>query len=236
MPICLVKIKSFQPNDTNNQSECTPSITPGLNAQHPIIPDQSPSVKPILQTMTNEATNPPNPPNPFQILGIKPSFSVTPDQIQRAYLQRLSTAHPDLVSQESKPVLDPATLNQARDTLLSDEARANLMLDLVGGPSPKDKSLPDGFLMEMMELRTQIEEELQADPTEARPRWQAWASIERTKTIATITTLFNSIATTPEADHTQIKQTIRTHLNAWRYTERLIEQLDPTYDPSNVEF
>lgn len=186
--------------------------------------------------MTNEATNPPNPPNPFQILGIEPSFSVTPDQIQRAYLQRLSTAHPDLVSQESEPVLDPATLNQARDTLLSDESRANLMLDLKSGPSPKDKSLPDGFLMEMMELRTQIEEELQADPAEARPRWQAWASTNRQETIQTITTLFNNLSAADLPAANQLKQDIRTHLNAWRYTERLIEQLDPTYHPSNADF
>jgi len=230
MPICLVKIKSFQPNYTNNQSECTPSITPGLTAQHPIIPDQDPSVKPILPHMTNDPTKTPN---PFKILGIEPAFSVTPDQIQRAYLQILSTAHPDLVTQDSA-ALDPATLNQARDTLLSDESRANLMLALINGPSPKDKSLPDGFLMDMMQLRTQIEEELEANPTEARPRWQQWAADQRQQTIATITTLFDSLTTAP--DPATIKQTIRTHLNAWRYTERLIEQLDPTYHPSTADF
>jgi len=233
MPICLVKIKSFQPNYTNNQSKCTPSITPGFIAQHHIIPDQSPSVKPILPTMTNEA---PNPPNPFQILGIEPAFSVTQDQIQRAYLQRLSAAHPDLVPQDSESTLDPATLNQARDTLLSDEARANLMLELAAGPSPKDTTLPDGFLMHMMQLRTQIEEELETDPTEARPRWQQWANTERTNTIATISTLFESLPAAEASSASDIKHQIRTHLNAWRYTERLIEQLDPTYHPSNADF
>ncbi len=214
-------------------------MMPGLTAQHPIIPDQSPSVKPILQSMAPSMTNDAQKsPNPFQILGIEPTFTTSPDQIQHAYLQKLSTAHPDLVSQNAtsdSPALDPATLNQARDTLLNDEARANLMLQLAAGPSPKDKSLPDGFLMHMMELRTQIEEELQTDPTEARPRWQSWTNDERTKTIATITTLFNQIQADPTAAN-QIKQDIRTHLNAWRYTERLIEQLDPTYHPSTTDF
>jgi len=29
---------------------------------------------------------------------------------------------------------------------------------------------------------------------------------------------------------------IRTQLNAWRYIERLIEQLDPQYDPNRADF
>ena len=185
-------------------------------------------------------SDPINPANPYQILALTPSFTITPDQIQRAYLQRLSTTHPDLVIQSDQsqlaPQLDPATLNQARDALLNAESRANLMLDLLGGPSPADKSLPDGFLMHMMQLRTQIEEELETDPAEARPRWQQWAADERKKTIATITDLFNQITSADTEESTDLKQEIRTHLNAWRYTERLIEQLDPTYDPSRNDF
>ena len=29
---------------------------------------------------------------------------------------------------------------------------------------------------------------------------------------------------------------VRTRLNAWRYIERLIEQLDPDYDPARADF
>lgn len=180
-------------------------------------------------------TNPSNPQNPFQILALEPSFTVSPENIQRAYLKKLSTTHPDLVSPSDQPQLDPATLNQARDTLLNDEARANLMLALIDGPSPTDTSLPDGFLLHMMQLRTQIEEELQSDPDEARPHWQSWANDQRQQTIQTISALFTNLES-PPPDADTIKQTIRTHLNAWRYTERLIEQLDPTYDPSNADF
>ncbi len=182
--------------------------------------------------------SPSNPSNAYEILGIKPIFSISQDQVQRAYLQKLSTTHPDLVSQESNSSpdqLDPAALNQARDTLLNDESRANLMLALINGPSPKDTTLPDNFLMDMMQLRTQIEEELEADPAEARPRWQSWANQERIKTIQTIADLFNELES-PTADALAIKQHIRTCLNAHRYTQRLIEQLDPTYHPSVADF
>tara|TARA_R110000868_G_scaffold411617_1_gene706295 strand:- start:383180 stop:383767 length:588 start_codon:yes stop_codon:yes gene_type:complete len=189
--------------------------------------------------MTNDPTKSTN---PFEILGFTPSFSITPDQVQRAYLQRLSASHPDL-SGQSTQTLDPATLNHARDTLLNDEARANLMLEHLGGPSPKDHSLPDGFLMEMMQLRTQIEEELDPsnpDHTQARTRWQAWANADRTKTIQTLTQIFKQLESkSPESSTEspdQLKQQIRIHLNAHRYTQRLIEQLDPTYDPSSADF
>ena len=174
--------------------------------------------------------------NPFQILGIEPGFSISPDQIQRAYLQRLASTHPDLGIIEDTNALDPAALNHARDALLDDESRANLLLELVDGPSPKDTTLPEGFLMEMMQLRTQIEEELEENPDVARPHWQQWANDRRTQTIEEISTLFELLNTEPESQHEQIKQTIRTILNAWRYTERLIEQLDPTYDPNKSDF
>ncbi len=178
-------------------------------------------------------TNPQKSTNPYQILGLLPSFSVTPSDIQRAYLARLSSAHPDISAAPTAESIDPATLNTARDTLLDDEARANLMLDLMDGPPPSNHSLPDGYLMEMMELRTQIEEELEENPDEARPRWQQWADDRAKETVAEITGLFEAVQAVDPDEANALKLQIRIQLNAWRYTSRLIEQLDPTYDPAN---
>lgn len=176
--------------------------------------------------------------NPFQMLGIEPSFSITADQVQRAYLARLSSAHPDLVSGDDAVTSDPASLNTARDDLLNDESRANLMLELLQGPPSSDTSLPDGFLMDMMQLRTQVEEDLETEGDAARGRWQSWANARRAETIEHIGELFAQLddASSDESRATAIKQNIRTQLNAWRYTERLIEQLDPTYDPNASDF
>lgn len=177
-------------------------------------------------------TNPKKSTNPYEILGLTPSFSITPNDIQRAYLSRLSAAHPDISAAPPTESLDPATLNTARDTLLDDEARANLMLDLIDGPPPSDHTLPDGYLMEMMELRTQIEEELEENPDESRPRWQHWADDRAKETVAELTNLFNAAESAAPDQADAIKLQIRTQLNAWRYTSRLIEQLDPAYDPA----
>ncbi|MBO6514498.1 MAG: hypothetical protein JJ974_11085 [Phycisphaerales bacterium] len=181
-------------------------------------------------------SNPQKSMNPFEILGISPSFSMTPDEVQRAYLAKLSAAHPDLAASGTLDPVDPATLNTARDTLLDDEARASLMLEILNGPSASDHTLPDGYLMEMMELRTQIEEELEENPDEARPRWQAWADSRARDTVKEISALFESIESASPDQAEGIKLLIRTQLNAWRYTNRLIEQLDPTYDPSSADF
>lgn len=177
-------------------------------------------------------TNPQKSTNPYEILGITPSFSISPAVIQRAYLARLSAAHPDITASPTTESLDPATLNTARDTLLDEEARANLMLDLIAGPPPSNHTLPDGYLMDMMELRTQIEEELQENPSEARPRWQQWADDRAKETVIEITALFSALDSAPADNAEDIKLQIRTQLNAWRYTSRLIEQLDPDYDPA----
>ena len=38
------------------------------------------------------------------------------------------------------------------------------------------------------------------------------------------------------ADDPEVRLTIRRELNVWRYTERMIEQLDPGYDPNTADF
>ena len=39
-----------------------------------------------------------------------------------------------------------------------------------------------------------------------------------------------------ETNEQAVLSEIRTQLNAWRYIERLIEQLDPDYDPNRADF
>lgn len=174
--------------------------------------------------------------NPFEILELSPTFAITPDQIQRAYLQKLSAVHPDLGAANAAPSVDPAALNQARDILVSDEARANLVLELLGGPPASDPSLPDGFLMEMMMVRTQIDEEIQEEGDQARTRWEQWAADQREETLASVSELFTRVQSGDNPDAHAVLKELRTTLNAWRYTERLIEQLDPAYDPAQSDF
>lgn len=164
--------------------------------------------------------------NPYEILGLDVSFAIEPSVVERAYLKRIASAHPDRVGNTG--AVDAAALNAARRCLLDDESRANTVLRLLGGPSAsEDRSLPEGFLMEMMDTRSSMEEELDADPDAARAKWRQWGSDERKKH----TQEFERLLSEPGS-----LGACRTQLNAWRYIERLIEQLDPEYDPARADF
>jgi len=179
--------------------------------------------------------------NPFTQLDLPIRFDLDASTIERAYLTKLASAHPDAGGAGPEHD-DAASLNAARTILLDAEQRANALLAVLGGPSALDcKDLPDGFLMEMMTRREEIEEQIgQADNQagdQARANWESWAHDERVSYSDSVSEKFGSLP----RDESSIERAhklrdIRTLLNAWRYIERLIEQLDPAYDPASADF
>lgn len=180
------------------------------------------------------------PSNPFHILGLSPRFDLDEVALRRAYLARVSAIHPDLAGAEDAQASGhtdgqaaSAELNHAREILANPETRASALLDILGGPSKEsDKSLPPGFLMDIMETREAIETSLAGNQAE-RTRWLAWGTQQRESFTAQVRDQFTAAASSPTPD--ALRQ-IRTTLNAWRYIERLIEQLDPAYDPGDADF
>ncbi|MEM1329492.1 MAG: iron-sulfur cluster co-chaperone HscB C-terminal domain-containing protein [Planctomycetota bacterium] len=179
---------------------------------------------------------PPNPPtggDPFDLLGLRHSFELAPGEIRRAHRARVAAVHPDVSDVGSSEHATAAVLNSARDELLDPERRANVLLARLGGPAASDdKSLPDGFLMEIMELRTEVEAAL-AQGESARAAAQQAAETQRAEMISAVTKAFASLGDAPDR---AALASIRTRLNAWRYIERLVEQLDPEYDPARADF
>lgn len=165
--------------------------------------------------------------DPFAVLGLGRRFDLTRAEIESAYLARIALVHPDVEGGDDAVDL-AAALNAAKRDLLDPERRAGALLALLGGPGKdEDKSLPDGFLGEMMGTREEIEDSLARDPS-ARARWQSWAKGERGRYASRVGGLF--AATPPSLCE------IRRELNAWRYIERLIEQLEIGYDPGTADF
>lgn len=171
--------------------------------------------------------------NPFSVLGLPETYPLDRERIERAYRARLAGAHPD-AGDSTGSSNDPATLNQARSIMLSDEQRASALLALLGGPKAADcKELPDGFLMDMMMQRQEIEEAIESGGEEDRAQWEQWGFEQRRAYRDRVKTMFESIAETPDES---LLREVRVQLNAWRYVERLIEQLDPEYDPEQADF
>ena len=160
------------------------------------------------------------PADPFTLLGLEPRFDLDPSEIDRAFLARAASAHPDLAGSDGSM----SALNEARRVLADEERRANALLTLLGGPSPEQcRDLPQGFLMEIMELRERIESLLAGGDASARASVEHEARAHRDAYVRTVAEAFTSLGDPPDPD---ALRDIRVRLNAWRYIERLIEQLD----------
>lgn len=162
---------------------------------------------------------------PFSILGLQPAFDLDPKAVERAYLRQAARLHPDHAPDTADDDGAIAALNAARDQLLNPELRAGILLGLLGGPgASQDKSLPEGFLLEMLEARQLMEEELALNEAAARGKWRTWALDRRRGFCTRLAELFGRVPGDPAA-----LAAIRCELNAWRYIERMIEQLDPSF-------
>ena len=155
--------------------------------------------------------------DPFALLQLPSTFTLSTDALDMAWMRASATAHPDAGGN----VGHAAQLNEARELLANPEQRANLRLKMLGGPNAdQDQRLPDGFLMEMLELRERIDAEIDSEGEPAATRWQTWVDAECTKSYEKITPVLDA-GSASEDDRTDV----RLVLNQVRYLERLREQL-----------
>lgn len=162
--------------------------------------------------------------DPFKVLGLERRFDLSPADVERAYLARAAGLHPDVVggSGPDDGTVSSEDLNLARQQVKDPEARGNALLELLGGPAKEqDRSLPDGFLAEMMEVRERMEAGGEAE----RERWEGWAEQRRSSHEQAVRGLFGRVAGGGTEDSRQaMLRAIRRELNAWRYIERMLEQ------------
>jgi molecular chaperone HscB len=164
--------------------------------------------------------------DPFDVIGIEPTFDLDVDALKRTLRRRIAAHHPDRVSDpiaRDEAVRVVARLNEARSVLENDERRANLALTRLGGPSASDdRSLPPNFLMEILEVRGDMESALASGDPAERDRVQGWAESERSRLRELVRSLFEEFQRGEDR-----ASDIRLQLNVWRYIERMIEQLNP---------
>lgn len=99
----------------------------------------------------------------FERLGLPRRFSVDRGELERAYLALSRAAHPDFYTltggdERAASEATAAAVNEAYATLKDPFRRAEHLLALLGGPTATEvKDVPPAFLMEMMDVREQIE-------------------------------------------------------------------------------
>ncbi len=168
--------------------------------------------------------------DPFAILGLPRRFDLDAAAVQRAYLARAAMAHPDLatagldeVAEGSAGVADAAALNRAKAVLDDPEQRADALLTLLGGPTREaDRSLPDGFLAQIMDIRERLDEAVASRDGAAAAELEAWAGRRRAAHVRAAAEMFAAL---PERTAPDALRAIRRELNAWRYIERMLEQV-----------
>lgn len=173
--------------------------------------------------------------NAFEVLGLTPEFAIDGPALERAYLMAQSKWHPDRFpdpDERAKAERRAAAINDAHRVLSNPERRAGHLLSILGGPAKEaDRTLPDGFLMEMLEVREAMESDLATGDEAGRGKWKTWASERRAAVLGRVVGLFERIDHTDGVDdRASLLTQVRIELNAWRYIERMIEQLDPDYD------
>lgn len=156
------------------------------------------------------------PTDAFDMLGLEPRFDLNAADLQRAFLALSASAHPDRAGGDE---VRAAALNAARQALADPEQRANALLARLGGPAKEaDRSLPEGFLAAMMDARERLEDARARGDAGAVDGWLAWAEERRSGHVRAVGALFAACPVDTAA--------VRRELNAWRYIERMIEQIE----------
>lgn len=176
--------------------------------------------------MTGRDAQPPAD-DPFALLGLPLRFDLSRERINRAFLGSIAAAHPDsAVGDAAEREVIAARMNRAKAVLENPELRADALLTAAGGArADQDRSLPRGFLAEMMQLREEMDESLQRGG--AISAWTDRAGRMRDAAMSRVGELFASAGEPPDAS---VLREVRKELNAWRYVERMIQQLQDQYD------
>ncbi len=159
----------------------------------------------------------------FDRLGLPPTFALDPADVERNYLARSRELHPDYhqsaSSAEQRASLElSASLNEAYAILRQPFRRAEYLLALHGGPTAAEhKTLPAGFLEEMLDLRMEIEGLRESSDSAGRSALEKQLTDRRAALVSELERSF--AAGSPSLPR------IRETLNAAKYIDGLLRDL-----------
>jgi molecular chaperone HscB len=157
--------------------------------------------------------------DPFALLGLPRRFSLDAAALRTAYLRRAAAAHPDRSSEAgSDAARRSAELNDAKRVLDDPLLRAEALL----GPGASEAPLPPDFLMEMMELRSGLDEALASGDREQVAALRQGGEAERDRLLAELAELLDPTGSGGLAEPT--RHAARSALCRLRYVLRLIDR------------
>lgn len=167
--------------------------------------------------------------DPFSVLDLPARFDVDLEDVRRRLMRATLSLHPDRASspvEASENTARLAAMNAAASALEDDLERAELVLKRHAGPSPsEDRSLPEGFLESMLEVRMELASAHASGDEGDRARLEDWARSEWKARRSAVADLLD-VEDGEAPDHASLVA-VRLELNRWRYAQRMLEQIDP---------
>jgi molecular chaperone HscB len=164
--------------------------------------------------MQNELLEKPDTSNYFSFYGLEAKFELDGEKLKQLYLEKSKLYHPDFYANDSKSyntaLMASAYNNQAYKILNSEISRASYLLELKK-PQLENKTLPQDFLMEMLELNEAIDEMTDINRYDIEDKIDAY----RKQSLTSI----RASARSEQWDELQM------HMLEWKYLERLKDRL-----------
>ena len=161
--------------------------------------------------------------DPFATLGLEPRFDLDGEDLRRRFLAASSEAHPDRFIdplEQAEAVEQMSALTDAYRVLSDPESRARALLRRSGLEAEGDKDkLPPDLLMQVMEVREELESAIESGNADELKRLRGWATDQRADYLAQLAAIFQK-----PLDQKAASQ-VRLELNALRYMQRMLEQM-----------
>jgi molecular chaperone HscB len=171
-------------------------------------------------------------PSPFEVLGVERAFVLDPGALRRRLLELARLVHPDYfatadAATRARAERASALLHQAFETLSDEVARADWLIADLGGPREGElRDMPKPFLLEVLEWNEALEEARAEGATEAaRARLQALGSQLGAARSEALERLRARLTPLPARGAEALREA-RRELNALRYLERALEQIE----------
>ena len=176
-----------------------------------------------------ESDDPPGRVDPFDLLGIEPSFDIDLESSRSRVRRRIASLHPDRFSdplEVDRATRESARLNSAWKMIEDEERRANLVLVRLGGAAPEeDRSLPPDFLQDILTIRMELEEAIASSDASEITRLRMWSETLKTELRERVRQGLEALGRgTGDASE------VRLDLNVWRYVQRMADELDGASD------
>lgn len=165
----------------------------------------------------------------FDILILPVTFDVDEKLLHKRMIELAAANHPDRFEDpldQADAAERSATINHAYRQLKDPQSRAQLILGLLAKSCELDeKALPPNLLMEMMEIREEMEEAISSNDTPVLAKLRQWAGDEQTQYLKTLSEQLAKALSGEDDSRAQAVQQAQVSLNCLRYMSRMLEQM-----------